>query len=246
MGTIQREYYRDWVNILYSGGDDVFAVGRWDLLLEFAEDIRKQFRKFVCHRVEVSLSAGLSIIGPKFPITKAAELAGEAEDEAKKYNTIDDAQREVLVKNAICFLGETVSWNTEFQTVKELKDQLVHFVSSGGLSAGFLQKLMQFQAIKKLNETDQELEDNNKTIDLSYQWKAAYTIGRYQERYKRARNQEKSKAVKGFLETQKRKLLFASSRNGYDNRYFDLAALAARWAELQLRRDKPNTIDYEQ
>ena len=111
-----RTKYADTVNILYSGGDDVFAIGRWDQLILFARDIRKDFAQFV-KREDISISGGLTIINSNYPIAKAATMAGEAEDEAKRFQKGK--------KNAINLFGETLSWNTEFDFVEKYKDSFV-------------------------------------------------------------------------------------------------------------------------
>ena len=200
----ESEKYRDYVNILYSGGDDVFAIGRWDKLIEFAEDIRKEFAEFI-GRDDISISGGIAIVRNKYPIAKAAELSGEFEEQSKKYN---DGE-----KNAITFLGETVSWNKEYIYVKDLKNEFKRLIADG-MSKGLLHKLMEFGKIKKESE------------DLSYKWNTAYYLKRFAERHKR--NNE----IQYFL---------LDGRNGLqtklfvNNRSYDLVALAARWAELELR-----------
>ena len=109
-----REKYKDDVNILYSGGDDVFAIGRWDKLIEFAADIRKDFAFFV-GRNDISISGGIAIVGENYPIAKAAELAGDAEDKAKKDNGAK--------KNSFNMFGETISWHKEFDYIVEYKEE---------------------------------------------------------------------------------------------------------------------------
>ena len=59
--------FKNDVNIIYSGGDDVFAVGRWDKLISFAHKIRLEFERFV-GRPDISISGGIAIVGEKFPI----------------------------------------------------------------------------------------------------------------------------------------------------------------------------------
>lgn len=83
MNTIRNsDTFEDDVNILYSGGDDMFVVGRWDKLIKFAYEIRRKFEKLV-GRSDISISGGIAMAGEKFSIAKAAELAGEAEHNAK-------------------------------------------------------------------------------------------------------------------------------------------------------------------
>lgn len=62
------------VNIIYAGGDDLFLVGAWDEVLEVAIDINRAFKQFTNGRL--TLSAGMAMFSPAYPISKMAEIAG--------------------------------------------------------------------------------------------------------------------------------------------------------------------------
>jgi CRISPR-associated protein Csm1 len=207
--------YTENLQLIYAGGDDLFAVGRWDAVIDFAAEVRCEFRRFVCGREEMGISGGIVLVPPKFPIAKAAQMAGDAERKAKQFGN--------GAKNALCLFGETVSWDDEFAKVKELKDKMVQLRQTGGLSAGFLQQLMRYQQIKNRHLANPQYANQP---DLSYIWHCAYAIGRYKERSKGT-----GADLLGFLEQTKQDL-FTNQRN------FDLYALAARWAELQTRTEK--------
>lgn len=70
------------IHVVYAGGDDLFLVGAWDDLLEFAVDLRKTFRSYTNGRL--SFSAGLGLFSPTYPILHMAEETGDLEDCAKK------------------------------------------------------------------------------------------------------------------------------------------------------------------
>lgn len=178
-----REKYKDDVNILYSGGDDVFAVGRWDKLIEFAADIRKNFAKFV-GREDISISGGIAIVGDKFPIAKAAELAGDAEHNAKSNSE---------AKNAFNMFGETISWKDDFGYVERYKKEFVELCGErgGNMPRSILHKIMTFTDMKKRNE-------------ISYIWNTAYFLKRF--------TSGKSEAVKLFCDKLQKELL-SDSRN---------------------------------
>ncbi|MDR0981890.1 MAG: type III-A CRISPR-associated protein Cas10/Csm1 [Culturomica sp.] len=194
--------FKDDVNILYSGGDDIFAVGRWDKLIEFAHKIRTEFAKFV-GRDDISISGGIAIVGNKFPISKAAQLAGEAEDMAKLFNN--------NAKNAFCMFGETISWNEEFDFVKQWKNNFYDYCKNEQIPRSLLHKIMQLAEIKKRG-------------DIKYIWHTIYYLSRFQERKK------SDTAITGFCEKLKNEL-FQAPRN------YDLITLAIRWAELELRKE---------
>lgn len=62
------------VNIIYAGGDDLFLVGAWDEVLEVAIDINRAFKQFT--NGKLTLSAGMVMFSPTYPISKMAEIAG--------------------------------------------------------------------------------------------------------------------------------------------------------------------------
>ncbi len=218
-----RDKYKDHVNILYSGGDDVFAVGRWVELLAFAEDVRTNFRKYVS-REDISISAGIVLTSNKFPIAKAAEMAGHAEDDAKKYGS-DKEKNIPAQKNAINFLGKSLSWDKEFKEVKNKKDEFMYFIEKEGLSRGILHRIMLFDSVRERNERLKGSTDSNGNAfvpDLSYHWNAAYYLKRFME--------NKTETVKSFCKTLQPEM--------FKDRELELNALAARWAELELRSKK--------
>lgn len=199
----QKNEFKDYLNIIYAGGDDLFIVGKWSKVLDYADEICKAFATHTTGE-GLTISGGLVVVGAKFPIAKAAEMAGDAEDEAKKY-TCNGKQ-----KNAICFLGECVSWNQEFGEVKQLKDEFILQITQNGLSKGFLHKLMTYATMAQSGK------------QMNYIWHSVYYLTRLMERctnntardfVRKARDKEMSKGI-GHLR---------------------LMALAARWAELELK-----------
>ncbi len=69
------------VSIIYSGGDDLFVVGSWDAVLEFAIDFNNYMEQFTNQKL--TMSAGLGIYPSKYPISAMAIQTGELEALAK-------------------------------------------------------------------------------------------------------------------------------------------------------------------
>ena len=208
----QEPAFKEYLNIIYAGGDDLFAVGRWDKLIGFAERIHKEMAsRFAKERI--SISGGIAIVKPKFPIAKAAELAGEAEDAAKLFRNGE--------KNAFHLLGKTISWNEEFNYVKNFQQQFVSLIQDYGLSKGILHKLMLYSSIADQNKVRRQ---EGKAEDFSYIWHISYYLTRYMNRYK------ENHVVYDFCRSLRDREL--DYKNG---RRLELIALAARWAELILK-----------
>ena len=74
------------VVIVYSGGDDVFIVGAWDEVMDIAIDFREAFGLYTQNKL--TLSAGIGLFNPSFPIRRMADKAGELEDSAKEVSEL--------------------------------------------------------------------------------------------------------------------------------------------------------------
>jgi len=70
--------------LVYSGGDDVFAIGTWNDIIEFSVDLRIAFKEFSNDRV--TLSAGIGFFDENYPIFQMAQKTGKLEKLAKSYN----------------------------------------------------------------------------------------------------------------------------------------------------------------
>ena len=69
------------IHVIYSGGDDVFLVGAWDELLELAIDIREKLVEVTDNKI--TMSAGLALFSPSYPISQMAAITGLLESVAK-------------------------------------------------------------------------------------------------------------------------------------------------------------------
>lgn len=192
------------VNVLYSGGDDVFAIGKWNNLISFAHAIRTDFEKFV-GRNDISISGGIVFVHDKFPIAKAAQMAGDAEDKAKEYKN----EKTKGIKNAINIFGRNVSWNEDYDFVYKYERNFYNLCFLNHMPTSILHKMQQLNMVREKG-------------DISYVWNAIYFITRFIE-------DKKDKKIVDFCVELNNDLLKIKTNN------FELIAIAARWAELDLR-----------
>ncbi|MEO0025994.1 MAG: type III-A CRISPR-associated protein Cas10/Csm1 [candidate division WOR-3 bacterium] len=114
----QEDKFRDSIYLAYSGGDDLFVIGAWSQLPQFARRIYEEFQRFTSGRL--TLSAGIFVApAEKFPVYEAAQRAGDAEDQAK-----------MMGRNALVFLDAFVSWN-DYPDVRDITCQLVELLGDG-------------------------------------------------------------------------------------------------------------------
>lgn len=110
--------------ITYSGGDDLFIVGPWDASLELAERIYSEFRKFTCENPNITLSAGLEIVSPRFPLSRAVNLA---EKQLETSKTIDARKDRIAVFDE-CLRWRGNDYEKDFNTVFSAAKTLEKFV----------------------------------------------------------------------------------------------------------------------
>ena len=233
----ENDEYRQYTQIIYSGGDDLFIVGKWDVLARMAVNINRRFRDWVCHSPAFTLSGGLAIVGPKYPLLKAATLAETFEKQAKDHSFGG------VPKNAFSIFGYAYAqngqmqdllfafdWDNELPFVLGLKDTISGLLSSG-LSQGFPS-----EAYNLMQQADFRLKDGRFEVhNFEVIWLAAYN-------FKRAAQANASPEVKEFLREWTTNLMTHRIRDrpALDpSKYHPLQylALAARWAALEKRSE---------
>jgi len=98
----------DRVYSIYSGGDDLLFVGSWDAVVELARELRSDLGRYAAGHPGIHASAGIVLVGGKYPLAQAAQDAANAEEQAKSLRWFKDGQ--VRHKDAICFLGQALPW----------------------------------------------------------------------------------------------------------------------------------------
>lgn len=218
------EKFRNYVNIIYSGGDDVFAVGRWDHIIDFAETVRDDFRKFVCNKNKISITAGITLVGIKFPLSKAAQMAGEAVAKAKQFG-LNKLLKNAATKNAINIFGENVEWGQEFSFIKSLSFELHRWLVEEKITKSMLQHFYIFRKIKDSGRQD-------------WRWLSAYTFARHQKSETTAKiEMEKLKTlmIAGSFDDMKLESGATCSFKFDTSRALDLLCIAAKWADFRTR-----------
>ncbi|MCL6562815.1 MAG: type III-A CRISPR-associated protein Cas10/Csm1 [Firmicutes bacterium] len=71
------------LTVIYSGGDDAFWVGPWNIVAESVLKVALAFEAYVGHNPDVTLSAGFTLAAQHFPVYHLAEVAGQAEEVSK-------------------------------------------------------------------------------------------------------------------------------------------------------------------
>ncbi len=141
--------------IVYSGGDDLFVTGAWSDVVEFAFEVRRAFQKFVAQNPEITLSGGIILAPPKFPIYRMAQSAGEAEDRAKA------VKKNGKEKNGLSLFTLTKTWE-EWENI--LQQVLVPLLKLGKFEGNRFHPRFSRSLIYKLlalvNQTKKETQES--------------------------------------------------------------------------------------
>ncbi|GMU90675.1 MAG: hypothetical protein AMXMBFR49_28800 [Chlorobiota bacterium] len=89
------------IYVTYSGGDDLFVVGSWINVLNFAFDLKEAFTQYACGNRNLTISAGAYLCRESYPVHRAANHAGAAESRAKKSSP---------EKDSISIFGREFKW----------------------------------------------------------------------------------------------------------------------------------------
>ena len=100
--------------IVYSGGDDLVLLGRDVDVIDFSEKIHNYFEKYFSNPL-ITISGGIGVFEPKFPIRRGVEIA---EEELKK-------SKGNIEKNSITLAENTMKWE-EFKKMKKKSIELIY------------------------------------------------------------------------------------------------------------------------
>ena len=212
---------REHLYLIYSGGDDLLLIGSWNYVLEAAQRIRADFRRFTANNPSLTMSGGISLHREKFPLYQAAAGAGDALDAAKSFRRGDGRE-----KDAFSFFGVVVTWE-DVEWMHQWADTLKRLIQEEPgrrLSRGFLQKLVRIAAL--LGEEEELLRSGQFTQqDLARmvgyhraRWRLVYTLAR------------EPKPVQKDLQAFQQALLAEGGRR------LSLLRPLSRWVELATRK----------
>lgn len=231
---------------IYSGGDDLFFVGAWDEIAELARQIRSDLRGYAADHPGIHASAGIVLVGGKYPLSQAAEDAAKEEEAAKMLRWLSgqkndeqeqrDSQKpqEPNQKDAISFLGLPLPWEqfglavceqTGLENAHSAMHELVKLVEEKNTNRALLRRLIGLHA--RYLEADEKRRkvgmDQNKAGERQTLWGPWMWLGYYF--LSRMARDSKNTHVKDLAEKLK----------ADDFRSMSWIGLAARWAELWLR-----------
>jgi CRISPR-associated protein Csm1 len=200
---------------VFAGGDDCLLIGAWDVVLPIATKIHQAFGDFqnklrteVSNVSEITISAGIVVANPNYPMVRLAEEAENALELAKEKG-----------KNRIAVFGEVLKWN-EYGDSEELSGILKSLIEKGE-SRALLERIRSSEiGFRSL----QERAVNQRRMDFPKVYRLKYFL-------RNVKNQENRDILdKEF--SRYSDALVSDFVNGYKESNAAKFPVAARWAEL--------------
>ena len=111
---------------LFAGGDDLCLIGRWDTMIDFTKNIQSEFTEYTGSTKAFTISAGLELFKPGFPVVRAIGAAEELLGASKKQ----------AGKNCVTAFGCTMTWGAELQSQIDFAENWQQFVNENGHEEG--------------------------------------------------------------------------------------------------------------
>lgn len=135
------------IYVVFAGGDDLFLLGTWTDIIDFALKIRTDFASFTAQSQDVTLSAGISMAKAKLPMATMAEMGEKCLDEAKKKREEDangkEKESEKSPKNACHIFGNSLFWHDFDKQVGKGSD-LVEKIHEQEVTQGLVRRLLEY------------------------------------------------------------------------------------------------------
>ncbi len=224
--------YGDALYAIYSGGDDLFFVGSWDELVEFAWQVNEDLKKYTGGHPGIHMSGGMALVTEKYPLAKAAKDAEQAEKAAKGLTWWDE-QGKPQKKNVFAFLGQPLPWS-EFENARDLKARLEKLDDSKRTAV--IRKLLlnydlYARAQEKRREQGKDIKPDKKpqTLYGPWNWRIVYLLRRtFGKETPENRDTDEQRLTRDFR-------VLPDEVKQPDFARLDWVGVAARWVELEDR-----------
>ncbi|MCB1805372.1 MAG: type III-A CRISPR-associated protein Cas10/Csm1 [Candidatus Competibacteraceae bacterium] len=212
--------------IIYAGGDDVFLIGSWDELPEVACQLRQTFSRYCANNPVFTPSGGMAMVDGRYPISRAADMAGEAEHQAKTL------KRNGQEKDAISLIDTAIGWE-EYPVAKQMLADIQAIIDKSNGNRAILDRLrsvvLSVEEFQRLGARQSLREDELRELMhwQRWRWRLVYNLTRMAKR-----NPDIKEQLDDLVQT-------ITNSGAYRERaVLDWLALPTRWAEFLTRRTK--------
>lgn len=223
---IKEQQWEDTLYMVFSGGDDTFVIGPWNIILQFVELFHDHFQKFVGINNFVTFSAGICIFNYDYPLIMAAQHTEGALNKAKNYLMEGET---IPLKNKICLFGEVFNWE-EFERIRELKNLLLRIIENNSANSTNFGRAFLFKIGKTTLGFKKILADSLKgKVDNLRFWRLAYYL-------RNIAHQDADELIGQYREIVVNNLLQKSEDKKIKN--IMIVPAAVKWAQMETRRER--------
>lgn len=156
-----------YIYTLFAGGDDLCLIGPWDIIIECALMVRKEFARYTGKTPCMTLSAGVELFKPATPVSHAVENAEELLELSK-----DPSKG----KNKITLFKETMSWDEELPAQITFAKDWEKFINETSDDKSINRNAMLYRFLRYHDEYRQAPE--NSMEKLKHRFRFVYDISR--------------------------------------------------------------------
>ncbi len=125
---------------VFAGGDDLFLIGPWNRIIDFASFLNTTFKKYVCYNRYITISAGIAIHKDCTPVLTFAKTAEDALL-ASKANKRD----------SITIFGTTTKWSS-FVDLEDIKKIIQNWLEREKINSSMIFRFNEFIEMRRQEE----------------------------------------------------------------------------------------------
>ena len=169
---------------VFAGGDDLFLIGPWNIIIDFASFLNDKFKEYVCENQDITISAGISINKPDMPVLSFSETAENALKKSKEN-----------YKDSLTLFGESVKWD-EFKKLEEIKFEIKEWLECKCINKSMLFRFNNFIELARQEKGLKKLDKFNMEDIECLQWRAKFKYNLIRNIGKDLNEQGRKDAVK--------------------------------------------------
>ncbi|MEK6590853.1 MAG: type III-A CRISPR-associated protein Cas10/Csm1 [Nitrospinota bacterium] len=179
-----KEEFRD-IYTVFAGGDDLFLIGPWNRIIEFALFMNDSFKRYVCGNSDITISAGISINKPGEPVVSFAERGERAVKKSKENE-----------KDSITLFDESIKWK-EFKELTDIKKEIEGWLEGKKINNAMVFRLNTFVSMaKQEKELSSQKEGTNMEEMECLKWHSMFKYSLVRNIGKDLKGEEKDNAIK--------------------------------------------------
>jgi len=179
-----KEEFRN-IYTVFAGGDDLFLIGPWNKIIDFALFLNISFNEYVCDNREITISSGISINKPGEPVPSIAERAEDALKKSKGNG-----------RDSITFFDEPLKWK-DFVELNNIKNTIEEWMDKSYVNNAMLFRLNTFSSMAKL---EKELLKAKEGLDMEemecLKWHAKFKYNLVRNIGKDLKEEDKNQAIR--------------------------------------------------